>query len=340
MATKLGIYREGEFMKQEKFVFNHKTLSYERFKRSAKSKLLSASGIFSSILFSGFMCFLFAQHFFPSPKEKLLMRELEQLKFQYEAVNSQLDAMDRALVSLHEKDAQVHRLIFGIDPVDDEVWHAGTGGFDRFQNITPFKNSVKILRSTIEKADKLEAQLDIQRRSLDSLVALAHDRENYLASIPSIKPVEAGYKDRNIPLLSGFGMRVHPLHKIAKMHTGIDFAAPKGTTVRATGNGKVASVKRERSGYGSHIVIEHGYGYQTLYAHLSSIDVREGQAITKGQKIGSVGSSGTSTAAHLHYEVHLNGTPVDPVKYCIDGLSPAEYHELVRVASQPNKSFD
>lgn len=327
-------------MKQEKFIFNHKTLSYDKFSQSARVKIIKIFSFFSSALFTAFILFVLAQQFFPSPKEKMLMRELEQLKTQYEAVNNQVDEMTSMLTDLHEKDAAVYRVIFGIDPIEDEVWTAGVGGSDRMANLTLYKNSGATLKNTIEKTDLLERQLSLQSKSLDSLLNLAKDRENYLASIPSIKPVQAGHRDKNIPLLSGFGHRMHPLHKIMKMHSGIDFGGPVGTPVRATGNGKVIKAENEGNGYGLQVIIDHGYGYKTVYAHLSKSDVKEGQIVTKGQKIGGIGNSGTSTAPHLHYEVHIKDKPVDPVKYCIDGLTPAEYQDLIKMASLPNKSFD
>jgi murein DD-endopeptidase MepM/ murein hydrolase activator NlpD len=279
--------------------------------------------------------------FFPSPKERMLTRELEQLKYQFTSINQQLDLMANIVEDLHEKDAQVHRLIFGIENMDEDVWNVGTGGSDRLQDLILFKNSGKLLKTTLEKTSKLESQLQLQANSLESLLELANDRENYFASIPSIKPVSSGViKDKKMPLLSGFGMRIHPIHKIARFHTGIDFTAPTGTPIRATGNGKVILVKRESSGYGLHVIIDHGYGFKTLYAHMSKVDIKEGQMVTKGQKIGAIGNSGTSTAPHLHYEVHVNGTPVNPVKYCLDGLTPEEYKDLVEASSIANKSFD
>lgn len=328
-------------MRKQKFVFNPHTLSYETFTKPLRNKLLAGFGYFSSVLVTGFLFFVVVQKFFPSPKEKMLMRELEQLKYQYNTVNQQLDVMAATVQQLHEKDAEVHRLIFGIESMDEDMWNAGTGGADKLNNITLYKNSGKLLKSTIEKTTKLEAQINLQASSLESLLELARNRENYFASIPSIKPVTGGnIREKNIPLLSGFGMRIHPIHKIARFHTGIDFTAPSGTTIRATGNGKVISVKRESSGYGLHVIIDHGYGYQTLYAHMSKVEIKEGQYVTKGQSIGAIGNTGTSTAPHLHYEVLKDGKPVNPIKYCMDGLSPEEYKELVEMSNVANKSFD
>ena len=327
-------------MKKEKFIFNPLTLTYEKDQKSLKSKMVRFFGLGSTAVFSGLIFFMIAQTYFPSPKERALMRELEQMKFQYNLVDEQLDRMESMLNDLQYKDANVHRLVFGIEPIDSSAWNAGVGGHDITENVTPYKNTYKTLKNTLSKASNLQTKLSIQRASLDSLLVLANNRENYFNAIPSIKPVQAGHTDNKIPYLSGYGMRIHPVYKIPRMHTGIDFGAPTGTPVRATGDGKVVTVTRDGSGYGLHIVIDHGYGYRTLYAHLKNFEVKEGDFVKKGQFIGTVGNSGTSVAPHLHYEVHYNGKPVNPIKYCLDGLTPQEYSQLVELAAQENKSFD
>jgi len=327
-------------MKKEKFIFNPNTLSYEKLESSIRKKVFKVFGLGSSAIVSGFLFFMLAGNFFPSPKEQALLRELDQMKFQFNQLNEQVDHMASVLSDLQYKDANVHRLVFGIDPIDSTMWNSGIGGHDVYQNITPFKNSFKVLKNSISKVNSLKSKIDIQKSSLDSLLFLAKDRETYFNSIPSIKPVQAGHNDKNIPYLSGYGMRMHPVFKIPRMHTGIDFGAPVGTPIRSAGDGKVIAINKESSGYGKHIIIDHGYGFKTLYAHLSGFDVKEGELVKKGQKIGAVGNSGTSTAPHLHYEVHVNDVPVNPVSYCLDGLSPEEYKELVNLASQENKSFD
>ena len=175
---------------------------------------------------------------------------------------------------------------------------------------------------------------------MDDVETLANQREDMLASIPAIKPVRSDKLKRNIRSLSGFGMRMHPIFKRRKMHTGIDFTAPQGVAIHATGNGKIHSIKRIKNGYGTHVIIDHGYGYKTLYAHMSAVDVKKGQKVTRGQVIGKIGNTGTSTAAHLHYEVIYQGKKVNPIHYCMDGLSDTEYQQLVNMAATPNQSFD
>ncbi|MGA0232451.1 MAG: M23 family metallopeptidase, partial [Saprospiraceae bacterium] len=202
------------------------------------------------------------------------------------------------------------------------------------------KNSEDFASSTRKRLEKLQYKVELQKNSLDTLMALAKQREKKLLSIPSIKPVREDKLKRNMHSLSGFGYRIHPVHGVKKFHKGIDFTAPRGTAIQATGNGKVIRVQKRRYGYGNNIIIDHGFGYTTLYAHLSEIDIQVGDEVVKGQKIGTIGSTGTSTAPHLHYEVRINDRVVNPIDYCMDGLTLEEYQELVRKASIENQSFD
>ncbi|MEO1436744.1 MAG: M23 family metallopeptidase, partial [Bacteroidota bacterium] len=188
------------------------------------------------------------------------------------------------------------------------------------------------------KIDRLGRQITIQSKSLDTIAGMFVEKEKMLAAIPSIRPVRS--LTREIKLFSGFGMRLHPIHKVKKMHFGIDFTAPKGTPVYATGNGKVVEVKRSRTGYGNKVVIDHGYNYRTLYAHLNTVNVKVGQKVLKGELIATIGNTGTSTAPHLHYEVIHKNQKVNPIHFCIDGLTPEEYREMAEMASIPNQSFD
>jgi murein DD-endopeptidase MepM/ murein hydrolase activator NlpD len=175
---------------------------------------------------------------------------------------------------------------------------------------------------------------------LDEVEDLSSKREEMLASIPAIKPIRSDKIERNISSLSGFGMRMHPIFKRRKMHTGIDFTCPQGTPIHASGDGKIVSIKDLKSGYGTHVIIDHGFGYKSLYGHMSDVDVTLGQKIKRGQVIGKVGSTGTSTAPHLHYEVINKNQKVNPIHYCMDGLSDMEYQQLVNMASISNQSFD
>lgn len=321
-------------------MFNRHTLSYERVRLSIKHRLIRIFGFTSAVIVTGMLFMTITNTFFPSQKEKALQREIEQMKIKYESVNGQLDMMSKVLSNLQDRDASVHRMMFGMDPIDQSVWNGGIGGHESYRDLTKFQQSGELLVNTLEKADKLERQLVIQSLSLDTIQKMAERMNEMHSSLPAIKPVREDKLNRNVRSLSGFGMRIHPILKVRKMHTGLDFGAPRGTAVQVTGDGKVVEVTRDNSGYGLHIIVDHGFGYKTLYGHMEKADVKVGQKVTRGQHIGTIGNSGRSTAPHLHYEVIYKGQKVNPIHYVIDGLTLEEYSELVEKASASNVSFD
>jgi murein DD-endopeptidase MepM/ murein hydrolase activator NlpD len=326
--------------KNTKYVFNSKTLQFEVFTNTRKQLLSKLSGIGLAIIFTSIAIYIVGIKLFPSPNERALTEEIKLLQSEIKSMDNDFNKLAQNLEKLHQKDNQVHRLIFSQKPIDDGVWNGGTGGHDKYEYLNAYNNSGKFVKDQLIKIDKLKRKYDIQMRSLDSLYAIALKREKRLASVPSIKPVEADKLRKDLEYLSGFGIRLHPVHKVRKFHKGIDFTAPEGTNIQATGDGKVIKVERSGRGYGNNVTIDHGFGFHSLYGHMLSISVREGEAIKKGQVIGKVGSTGTSTAPHLHYEVHINGEAVNPINYVLDGLSPAQYKELVIKAKQENQSWD
>jgi murein DD-endopeptidase MepM/ murein hydrolase activator NlpD len=331
---------EPTLMGKERFVYNTQTLRYEKVEVTLRERIIQFIGFLCAAIVTGVIFTLVVWNYFPSPKETTQRVENERLKEQILKVNQELNAMSKVLANVQERDANVHRLMFGMDPIDQDIWNGGVGGHEKYADISSFSATGDLLANTMERMDRLKRQLKIQSESLDTVTNLARDREKMLASIPSIKPVRSDKLARNIKLLSGFGYRIHPIHKVRKLHTGVDFTAPRGTPIQATGDGTVERVERKRSGYGYNVVINHGYGYQTLYAHMSRIDVKRGETVKKGQQIGLIGSTGTSTAPHCHYEVIYKGSKVNPIHYCMDGLTPEEYQELVEMASIANQSMD
>jgi len=327
-------------MRKEKFIYNTQTLQYEKAVTPLRVKIIRTLGFALAVTLTSVVIISIANNFFPSPKEQAQQREIEQMEYHYSAMNNQIELMAKVLDNVQERDASVHRMLFGMDPIDKDVWNSGVGGHERYANLTKFKNTGDLLISTQEKVDKLKNQLSIQSQSLDKVQQLAADKEVMLPSVPAIKPIRSDKMKRNIRSMSGFGWRIHPIFKRRKMHTGIDFTCPSGTPIIATGDGKILKIEKRKSGYGKSVVIDHGYGYKTRYAHMSSIDVKRGEMVKRGQVIGAVGSTGTSTAPHLHYEVIHKGKKVDPIHYCMDGLSPKEYQELVDMAATGNQSFD
>ena len=327
-------------MRKEKFIYNTHTLRYEKVEESNGTRALRIFGFVCAAVFTAFIFTLIAHRYTTSPKEKALLKEIKELNKEVKSYAIAFDQIDKELDLLHQRDAYAHRMIFGMDPIDDNIWTGGTGGHDQYEKYRKMKNSGYLLAAVTEKMQNLKWKMVLQSKSLDTIMNMANEKESMLASIPSIKPVSSDKLARRVNLLSGFGRRIHPIYKVPKMHYGIDFTAPQGTAIQATGAGKVVRVENRRTGYGKNVVIDHGFGYKTLYAHMSRVDVREGQEVTRGHKIGLVGSTGTSTAAHCHYEVHYMGKKVNPIHYCMDQLSAQEYEELVKASTVSNQSFD
>lgn len=322
------------------YYFNTDSKRYELVLKPWYRKLRKSLGIFVAvILLSATIAYTFYA-LYPSPNEMLLTRELKQIKLQYELLQDQLGEQELVLSNLRQRDADVHRILLGLEPVDEDVRNRGIGGSERFGHLKNLNNAGEIVRSSSERVEMLRRRIVAQSESMEEIVQKVEEREAMFASIPSIKPINIEELNREMRLMSGFGMRFHPIHKVLKMHLGLDFAAPIGTPVHVSGNGTVTKIARERTGYGNWIMVDHGFGYETLYAHLHEINVRVGEKVVKGQTIGSLGNTGTSTSPHLHYEVHKNGRQVNPINYCMDGLAPEAYAELVRLASEVNQSFD
>lgn len=323
-------------MSRTKYRFNTKTLSYEKIELDWKQRIFRASTFLIASIFMGGVIYLTASTFIDSPKEKLLKQENSQLKAQYELLDKRMEQIAVVLDDIQRRDDDIYRVIFEAEPIPKEIREAGFGGVNRYKKLEGYRNSDLIIESA-KKIDQITKQLYIQSKSYDEVYQLAINKEKMLASIPAIQPVSNKELKR---MASGYGMRMHPIYKRRKMHTGMDFSAERGTEIYATGDGKVVEVTRSNRGYGNHVVIDHGYGFQTLYAHMSQFNVRRGQEIKRGQVIGYVGSTGTSVAPHLHYEVHKNGEKVNPINYYFNDLTPEEYEKMIEFASQPTQSFD
>ncbi len=327
-------------MKNEKYVYNPITLRYEKVEVPLKNRILKTSAYTMAVVVTGFLFYMGIDQLIVSPQEKIQKRVIDDMSLHLAEQTKFIDKLSVEIDDLQEKDANVHRIIFGMEPIDEAIWNGGIGGDNPYRFLENSSEVTEQLDSYLSKANKLERKVELQKRSLDTLHHLASEREIRLASIPSIKPVREDKLKRKLGALSGYGIRLHPVHKVKKHHAGIDFTAPRGTEIIATGNGKVVRVENKKNGYGKNVLIDHGYGFSTLYAHMYSLDVKKGDVVTKGQKLGTVGSTGTSTAPHLHYEVRVNGKAINPIDYVLDGLTPTEYQELVDKASIANQSFD
>jgi murein DD-endopeptidase MepM/ murein hydrolase activator NlpD len=323
-------------MAKVKYTYDSKTLSYKKIDRNWKVRLKEA-GIFAIVSMAfGLVFYMAADLWFESPKERRMKRELDNMVIQYDLMNGKLDQLANVLSDIEKRDDEIYRTIFEAGPIPNEVRTAGFGGANRYKNLEGFNNS-DLLIDTRKKLDQIANRAYVQTKSFDDVVEMARDKEQMLASIPAIQPV--ANKDLK-KMASGYGYRIHPIYKVRKLHTGTDFSAPTGTPIYATGDGKVSTYKRSRAGYGNHIVIDHGYGYQTLYAHMSKVDVKRGQKVKRGDVIGYIGSTGRSTAPHLHYEVIKDGRKINPINYFFNDLSPEEYEMMLELSSHSNQSFD
>jgi murein DD-endopeptidase MepM/ murein hydrolase activator NlpD len=245
-----------------------------------------------------------------------------------------VDLLFSVLEDMEHRDDQIYRVIFEAEPIPRSIRDAAIGGSDRYEQFEGFNNS-KIIKATAERIDQLSSKLYVQSISYDEVFQMAKDKADMLAAIPAIVPIEKGTQR----LVSGFGPRIHPIYKTLRPHTGVDFTAPTGTPIYAPGNGVVTTVERNRHGYGLMVIIDHGYGYETLYAHLSKFNVRVGQEVKRGEVIGFVGNTGVSTAPHLHYEVIRHGNKVNPINYFFNDLTPEEFEYIIEVASRVNQSL-
>ncbi len=319
-------------MAKEKYKFNPESLKYDKIDHTLRDKLFSFLTLFSASIVIAVIYYLVFSHFVDLPKERILKREVNKLSLQYEILNKQLDHVSHVLGDIQTRDDNIYRVIFNADPIPQSIRTAGFGGVNRYTELEGYENS-DIIIETSRRLDILKKQLYVQSTSYDEITDLAINKEDMLASIPSIQPVAI----KDLRRIAGYyGMRMHPIYKIRMHHSGMDFTAPRGTDVYSTGNGVVSRVVKSRSrrDYGTFIEIDHGYGYQTLYAHLDEVLVRRGQEVKRGDVIGLVGNTGASTAPHLHYEVKRNGRAIDPINYYYGDISPEEFDAMIQMSMQ------
>lgn len=323
-------------MAELKYRFNPDTLNFERIRLSAWQRAKRILLMLTPGLAVGLIGIVLAYQFLDSPKEGLLRRENKQLLLQYELLNKQLGEVDRVLGDVRRRDDNIYRVIFEADPLPESMRQAGSGGVDRYRDLQGFASS-DLVKRTRARLDRLTRQLVVQSKSLDEVASMVLLKQNMLASIPSIQPVA---NEDLTNTAGGFGWRIHPIHKISKFHAGMDFTAKTGTPIYATGDGKVVFAEYATNGYGMHVVIDHGYDYQTLYAHMSKLQVKKGQQVKRGDVVGLVGNTGLSSGPHLHYEVHKGGEPVDPVNFFFNDLSPQEYAQMLEISRNAGQSLD
>jgi len=323
-------------MPRTKYKFNPESLSFDRVKLGIRAIFFRFLAYFTGSVLIALAYWVVFAAFFDSPKEKLLLREIEQMTIQYDLIKREMGNIENVLTDLQKTDDNLYRTIFEAEPIPGTLREGGVGGVNRYKSLEGYNNS-KIVIETAERLDKIRKRVYIQSKSYDDLIQLSLRKGEMLKSIPAILPISNKDLTRTA---SGFGLRIHPIYKIIMHHNGMDFTAPAGTDVYASGNGTVVAVTPSQRGLGKHIIIDHGFGYQSIYAHLSDFNVRKGQKVRRGDVIGYVGNTGASLANHLHYEIKLNGVYVDPVNFYFENLTPEEYEKIVEIASKTGQSFD
>ncbi|HBB92208.1 MAG TPA: peptidase M23 [Bacteroidales bacterium] len=324
-------------MAKTKYRFNPESLSFDLIRLTIGQKMFRVLAYLISSLFVGGGLLLIISMFWDLPKERILKRELDFLKTQYELTNKKMEQTQAVLTELQNRDDNIYRVIFEADPVPSSVRNAGFGGVNRYADLEGYRNTT-IVKETTLKLDEIMNKLYVQSKSYDLLFDLGKDKQKMLTAIPSIIPME-----RYTRIGSFFShKRLHPILKVYRPHNGVDFTAPVGTKVRAAGDGTVVEVNPVKgfSGYGITITINHGYSYETFYAHLNKVLVKAGEQVKRGQIIGESGNTGLSIAPHLHFEVRKNGALVDPINYLFTDITPREYQELIEMSKLGGQSLD
>lgn len=323
-------------MAKAKYRYNPHTLSYDKIELSFRDKLFRGSMILGASLIIGIGIYFVTDAYIDSPKEKQLKQTNAELLSQYSILDKKAEQLAVVLEDIQHRDDNIYRVIFEAEPIASEIREAGFGGVNRYKELENFTNA-ELIVNTSKKLDKLSKQLYIQSKSFDEVFEMAKKKEEMLAALPAIQPVSNEDLTR---MASGFGYRTDPVYKTTKFHAGMDFTAPRGTPIYATGDGKVIVADAASRGYGNHVRIDHGYGYVTLYAHMSKIASKVGQKVKRGDVIGYVGNTGKSVGPHCHYEVRKDKEPINPVNFYFNDLTPEQYAKMLELANDPTQSLD
>ncbi len=325
-------------MSKVKYFYDPDTLSYRKIepKKSRKYRNLTFFLLGSAIFGLLGLTIILNTPILNTPRELSLQREVKNYELQFELLGKKMEQMEQVLANIEDRDNNIYRLYFEANPIPEEQRRAGFGGVNRYKSLEGFNNSEMIIGAT-KRMDIIQKQMVIQSKSLDEITKLAAEKEKLLAAIPAIQPIS---NDKLTRMASGYGWRSDPFTKARKMHWGMDFTSPKGTPIYASGDGKVTRADNNSSGYGKHIRIDHGYGYVSLYGHLSNYNVKSGQRVKRGDLIGFVGSTGRSEAPHLHYEVWKDGDRINPINFYYGSLTAEEFENMLKYATQENQSLD
>lgn len=325
-------------MSKVKYYYDPDTLSYRKIEpKKSKRYRNIAFFILGSFLFGLLsLILLLNTNLINTPRELSLQREVRNFELQFELLDRKMEQIEDVLANVEDRDNNIYRLYFEANPIPEEQRRAGFGGINRYKALEGFNNSEMVIATT-KRLDIIKKQITIQSKSLDEITKLAEEKEKLLAAIPAIQPLNNEDLTR---MASGYGWRSDPFTKARKKHWGMDFTAPKGTPIYASGDGKVTRADNNASGYGKHIRIDHGYGYVSLYAHLSKYNVKRRQKVKRGDLIGFVGNTGRSEAPHLHYEVWKDKGRINPINFYYGSLTPEEFENMLKYANQENQSLD
>ena len=323
-------------MKKIKYYYNTHTLRYEKLITPLRVKLLRFFAFLSALLVSSAIVIYLYNRFLPKPTDIESNRKYEVLKVRYSSVNDKVKTLQEQMAALEKRDNEVYRSIFEANPLPDSVRAKEIDKKKELDKVNVISDDI-IGKDISNQLNNISSRVVYQFSSYDGIEKLIKNQGAKLACIPAIQPVSNKELTR---IASGFGMRIHPIYGIAKMHNGLDFTAPQGTPIYATGDGTV-TMAGMGTGTGNHVIINHGYGYETVYMHMVRVKARDGQRVKRGEVIGWVGSTGASTGPHCHYEVHINGNPVDPVYFFYNDLNAEQYDRLLKIAATGSaKSFD
>lgn len=324
-------------MPKSQYRFDPESIRFEKQNSPSRKRILFILGFIVTAMLTGFAAYWLFFRFVNSPKESELLHENDALKANYELMEKKLENINAALEDIQNRDDNLYRFLLNADPLPNELRNSGLGGINKYIHLEQLPQAT-IIKNTAERLDQMLKKAYVQSKSLDEIEELANKRKEMLTSTPAIMPIRKELL-RTPP--SGYGMRLHPIYGIYKMHKGMDFAVPSGSDIFATGDGIVTKVQKKRSGYGIYVVIKHNYGgYETLYAHMIRAKAKVGDKVKRGDIIGYVGSTGTSTAPHVHYEVRKNGKILNPINYYFNDLSPEEYEKIIHETNNSVQSFD
>ena len=323
-------------MKKIKYFYNTNTLRYEKFIMPLRVKLLRTFGLVAAVLVAGFAFTQISNYYFPTTGEKKLQQENSQIQYDYALLQEEMEKLKIQMKEIEDRDNDIYRTIFEANPIPDSARQKMIDKKKEASMVARLSND-ELNESLIQQISQLQARLQTQKKSFNTLETLIKNKEALLAATPAIQPVSNRDLNR---IASGFGTRIDPVYKTMKFHAGLDFAVPQGTPIYATANGVVSFSGNAGNGFGNHVIIDHGFNYETLYGHMVRVKARAGQRVMRGEVIGWVGSTGKSTGPHLHYEVHKSGQKLDPIYFFYNDLTPEQFDRILKLASAGNQTFD